>query len=326
MASIRYRLGKWAVQVRKQGHGTVNRTFGNKANAQRWARSIEADIESGVFQDIRPAHTTSFAELLKQYQTEVLPTKKSQRSVVSQIALLTRDLGTLSLLAITPARLSAFRDLRLSLVGPETVRKDLLLVSRVCNTATKDWGIHLPHGNPVEKVRLPKPPRGRDRRLEAGEEQSLLHALRFTKEVQVIVSLAVETAMRRSELTGLQWEDIDWDRQTAYIPETKTDRPREIPLTERAIELLSSLKGSATPARVFTIHAGSITQAFARACRRVGLENLTFHDLRHEATSRFFEKGLNPMEVAFITGHQDLRMLRRYTHLRAEDLARKLRA
>ena len=61
-----------------------------------------------------------------------------------------------------------------------------------------------------------------------------------------------------------------------------------------------------------------------RAIRRAVIENLRFHDLRHEATTRLFEKGLNIMEVASITGHKDLRMLRRYTHLKAEDLARKL--
>jgi integrase len=70
--------------------------------------------------------------------------------------------------------------------------------------------------------------------------------------------------------------------------------------------------------------AEAVKRAFIRAMHRAGIENLRFHDLRHEATSRLFERGLNIMEVASITGHKDLRMLRRYTHLRAEDLAKKL--
>jgi integrase len=70
--------------------------------------------------------------------------------------------------------------------------------------------------------------------------------------------------------------------------------------------------------------ADSLSQAFDRACKRYGIHGLRFHDLRHEATSRFFELGLNPMEVASITGHQDLRMLRRYTHIRPESLVEKL--
>ena len=67
-----------------------------------------------------------------------------------------------------------------------------------------------------------------------------------------------------------------------------------------------------------------LSGAFLRLCRRIGIENMHFHDLRHEATSRLFEKGLNPVEVASITGHKDTRMLMRYTHLRAEDLVNRL--
>ena len=75
---------------------------------------------------------------------------------------------------------------------------------------------------------------------------------------------------------------------------------------------------------VFPLHFEPLKSSWRRACSRAGINNLRFHDLRHEATSRFFEKGLNVMEVAAITGHNDLRMLQRYTHLRAEDLALKL--
>ena len=72
--------------------------------------------------------------------------------------------------------------------------------------------------------------------------------------------------------------------------------------------------------QVWGMKPDSISQAFERICSTAGIEGLTFHDLRHEATSRLFEKGLNPMQVAAITGHKTLQMLKRYTHLRAEDL------
>ena len=72
--------------------------------------------------------------------------------------------------------------------------------------------------------------------------------------------------------------------------------------------------------RVWGMRPESMSQAFERVCKGAGVENMTFHDLRHEATSRLFEKGLNPMQVAAITGHKTLQMLKRYTHLRAEDL------
>jgi integrase len=138
-----------------------------------------------------------------------------------------------------------------------------------------------------------------------------------------LVSFAIETGMRRGEIASMHWEHINWSSQTLSIPITKTEIPRTIPLSHKAIATLRSL-----PRRidglVWGVRPDSITQAFERACKREGIEDLRFHDLRHEATSRFFEKGLNVMEVSSITGHQDLRMLKRYTHIRPESLVDRL--
>ena len=137
--------------------------------------------------------------------------------------------------------------------------------------------------------------------------------------------------MRRGEILNIKKSHIDFNRQTLLIPLTKTDTPRTIPLSSRAIEALrEQLRGSENvipieETTLFSYKPDSVTQSlYKRFCKRQGLENLHFHDLRHEATSRFFEKGLNPVEVATITGHKDTRMLMRYTHLRAEDLVRRL--
>ena len=145
-------------------------------------------------------------------------------------------------------------------------------------------------------------------------------------ELQAVVTIAVETAMRRSELAALRWENVDLKKRVAHLPKTKTDVPRSVPLSTAAIRALKLLS-PAKEGRVFSLQAESMSQAFERAClpHRANVANLRFHDLRHEATSRLFEKGLNVMEVAAITGHKTLEMLKRYTHLRAEDLARKLR-
>ena len=99
----------------------------------------------------------------------------------------------------------------------------------------------------------------------------------------------------------------------------------EVPLSPQALELLRELPRNIRGDQVvFPIHYEALKSAWRRACDRAGISNLRLYDLRHEATSRFFEKGLNVMEVTAIAGHKDLRMLQRYTHLRAEDLARKL--
>jgi integrase len=129
--------------------------------------------------------------------------------------------------------------------------------------------------------------------------------------------------MRRGELLRLSWEDIDLDLRVAHLNMTKNGSSRNVPLSSEAITLLRSLPHDIS-GYVFPITFSSLRGLWNRVRRRAGISGLNFQDLRHEATSRFFEKGLNVMEVATITGHKDLRMLQRYTHLRAEDLAKKL--
>ena len=130
--------------------------------------------------------------------------------------------------------------------------------------------------------------------------------------------------MRQGELVSLRWEHIDLNRRTVHLPDTKNGESRTVPLSTAAVKILRSLPRN-IQGKVFPgVTTEAVKRAYARAVRRTAIEDLRFHDLRHEATSRLFEKGLNIMEVASITGHKDLRMLRRYTHLKAEDLARKL--
>ena len=144
-------------------------------------------------------------------------------------------------------------------------------------------------------------------------------------ELRTIISIAVETGMRRNEPSALAWDEIDLKKQTAHRPKTKTDVPRTVPLSKTAVKALEMF-GVKKEGPVFLLRPESISQAFERACgaHRANVVGARFHDLRHEATNRVFEKGLNVMEVAAITGHRTLDMLKRYTHLRAEDLAKKL--
>ncbi len=130
--------------------------------------------------------------------------------------------------------------------------------------------------------------------------------------------------MRQGELLKLRWEHIDLKRRTAFLPDTKNGDSRLVPLSGTAISVVSTLPRSITGDVFPGYTRNAVKKAFARARDRAGIEDLRFHDLRHEATTRFFEMGLNIMEVAAITGHKDIRMLSRYTHLRAEDIALKL--
>ena len=326
MATIRKRgEGQYHVQIRKRGYPTQTKTFTKEADARRWATILESEMERGVFVSRTEAEGTLVAEVLQRYADEVLPTKRSEQSDKSRLKTLMGAFGSYHLASLSSSQVAKFRDHRLKVVGPQSVIHEINLMNRVLKTATMDWGIALPGGLPTAQVRKPAKPRGRDRRVSEAEIAAILDTTE-SSELKTVVILAVETGMRRSELASLLWENIDLKKQTAHLPKTKTDVPRTVPLSKTAVAVLRTF-GMKTEGRVFSLQGESISQAFERACapHRANIEGLRFHDLRHEATSRFFEKGLNVMEVAAITGHKTLDMLKRYTHLRAEDLAKKLR-
>ncbi|MDP6920110.1 MAG: site-specific integrase [Arenicellales bacterium] len=324
MATIRKFRGKFNVQIRRQGYPSVSRTFTSLATAKRWGSTTEADMERNLHV-VLPDKTTT-RELLDRYEEDVSPQHKSHQVEKYRLKTLKRYLGDQRVSALSPALVCKYRDIRLKVVSPASLKRELVILSSVLNTAIKEWGINLQQ-NPVSLVSLPKVGRGRDRRLEQGEEEQLLSA---SGELKRIIIVALETGMRRGEILNIKKSHIDFVRQTLLIPLTKTDTPRTIPLSSRAIEAIrEQLRGSQNvipieETALFSYTARGLSGAFLRLCRKHGLENLHFHDLRHEATSRFFEKGLNPVEVATITGHKDTRMLMRYTHLRAEDLVKRL--
>ncbi len=142
------------------------------------------------------------------------------------------------------------------------------------------------------------------------------------KLLEPIIQFAIETGMRRGELLNIRWSDVDLDRHTLHIPETKNGHPRTVPLSPEAIQVLGSV--ARDDERVFPTTPNALRLAWKRLTKRAGVNDLHFHDLRHEAISRFFERGLTIPEVALISGHRDFRQLFRYTHLRAEDVAKKL--
>lgn len=335
MASIRKRnhsaKGQWQAQIRKKGYPLQTMTFDTRAAAEAWARAIEVEIDQGRFVSRVEAETTTLKELLERYLEQVTPLKKGAATEATRLrAMLRHPLARRFVGTLRGADLARYRDERLRQVLPATVKRDLVVISHLFEVARKEWGI--PIHNPVHDIKLPPSSRARERRLLPGvlgqesEETRLLAACRKARNrfLLPIVQLAIETAMRRSELVGLRWEHIDIKRCIAHLPDTKNGEARTVPLSSAAIKVLHGLPRSLNGQVFPGLTTEAVKLAFARARRNAGLEDLHFHDLRHEATTRLFEKGLNIMEVASITGHKDLRMLRRYTHLRAEDLARKL--
>ena len=325
MATIQKRGDRqWQAKIRKKGYPSQAKTFSTKAEAQKWSRLIESEMDRGIFISTSEAEQTTLAELFERYNKEVLPTKKGIRRVQSSMNTINSYIGHYSIATITPKVLAALRDERLKSVSGSTVRKDLLLINRVLKHAQKEWEIYLPMGNPVESIKVPPESKGRDRRLEQGEEVRLLNAANeYEGEILQIIQFAIETGMRRTEIHNLQWNGINLKKRTATLLDTKNGDDRTVPLSTKAVSIIKSFPRHIN-GRVFTMMPDSITQAFERVCKLAEIEGLRFHDLRHEATSRFFEMGLSIMEVSAITGHKDLSMLKRYTHLKAEDLALKL--
>jgi integrase len=205
--------------------------------------------------------------------------------------------------------------------------RELNTLSHAIETALREWGLWLPR-NPVKMVRRPSVPQGRKRRLEDGEEARLLAACDRgrTPLLKQLVILAVESGMRRGELLGLRWEHVHLAKRIVHIPLTKNGDSRDVPLSRRATDTLMALSKHKQPGAelVFPMSGNSVRLAFERLRTRAKMPDFHFHDLRHEAITRLFERGLNIAEVSAISGHKELRMLQRYTHLRAADLVARL--
>ena len=228
---------------------------------------------------------------------------------------------------LTSTHIAGYRNERLQSVAPATVIREMNTISHTLEIAQREWGYWLPR-NPVKMVRRPSVPQGRKRRLEDGEEENLLAACDRgrTPLLKQLVVLAIETGMRRGELLGLRWEHVHFAKRIVHLPLTKNGESRDVPLSRRATDTLTALFKRKQPKAelVFPMSGNSVRLAFEHLRVRAKMADLHFHDLRHEAISRFFEKGLNIAEVSTISGHKELRMLQRYTHLRAIDLVSRL--
>ena len=338
MASFRQRdSGYWQAIIRRKGHPDESKSFRTKADAEAWARDVESKIDRGVFVSASEAERTIFNDLAKAFQTEFAPIhykvrEDNMESWRFQVARLEEFFGPYSLAAIDQKLVAKFRDTRLKgtadrrSVGDSTVRKELYLLSKIFGFAETEKGITLPRGNPVEKIRKPSEGRGRDRRLTSETWKKLETELKKSRSpyLWAAVQLAVETAMRQGELLSLRWEHIEWSRGIAFLPETKNGEARAVPLSSHALTVLKALprgiSGVVLPVERLTLY-----HAFIAACKRAAIVDFTFHDLRHEALSRLAERGdFSILELAEVSGHKTLQMLKRYTHLNVERLTKKL--
>lgn len=324
MAYFEKRATGWRAQVRRKGWKQISKTFRTKAAAERWAREVEQEMDVRTWVDEDSQAPKTLEDLLRRYLDKVARKKKGYEEEKYRLKTAIEDpMAKVPLEKLSPSMLARWRDIRLETVSNSTARKDLAILNYAIGFAIREWGLVI-RTNPLDNVSRPPAGKPRDRRLNDDEYDRLIRAFDTCRNhwIKPIVLFAIETGMRRGEILNLTWGNINFEARTALLPETKNGEARTVPLSKKAICLLKALP--VQPGQVFETTAYAIRMAFGRALLRAEIDDFRFHDLRHEATSRFFEKGLNVVEVASITGHKDLKMLSNYTHLKAEDLALKL--
>jgi integrase len=324
MATIRQLRGRWQAMVRKQGTIPRCRSFDRRSDAIAWATQLEAEADRvGMVGDVRLAHRVTLGDVLLRYRDQCSPNKRGAQSERARLSSMARDpLAQCTLAKLSSSAVASYRDTRLQKVAPATVVRELSLMQTAIETATREWGIPLPR-NPVAVVRRPVVRNERKRRLHDDEEARLLAAAKAGRAdwITPVIVIAIETGMRRGELLALTWADVDLAARVVHIRQSKNGESREVPLSKRSVQILQGLRRdrvecddieSTDGAFVFPFTATAVRLAFERLRSRAGIADLRFHDLRREGITRFVEFGLNLIEASAISGHRDLRMLKRY--------------
>jgi len=341
MATIRKKGDyQWHVQIRRKGHPHLSKTFELKKDAEDWARDIERDMRRGLFIDRREAETTTLLKMLEKYEEEVTPRKKSKNRELTRIAKWkTHKLASYSLASIKPKDIASFRDERRKLnLAENTIRLDIALISSLFERCRKDWGIEVE--NPCRKIELPSGSNKRERRVADQEIEGLLEflpkAMPRTKNTNELIELSIETGMRQSEVLGIEWNDVHTKEKYIQLDDTKSGDPRQVPLSLKAIKILDSMVRPIKSERVFKVTQDALIRGFNQACKlaienkkdekniKFGyMENLKFHDLRHEAASRWATR-LQAQELCKMFGWKTMQMALRYYHPTALSIADKL--
>ncbi len=330
MATIRKRGNKWQCIVRRDGR-TASKSFVKRADAVKWGNTVEAqaDAVGGTLPtraqtEADTVQAITLADALIAFRDTVVPTHRSSVNETASInAMLRRDgwLTRTNLTELSAAQVSKWRDRRLKQVAASTVVRELTLLQGAVGNALDTGTV-----NVVQQIKRPRVDDRRERRLQTDEWQRLMQACDRdrNKMLRPLLVLAVETAMRRGELLSMEWKHVDLDRCTVLLARTKNGRARTVPLSPTAVDVLHQLPR--IDDRVLPLSGDCVRQAFERVRERAQVDDIRFHDLRHEAVSRLVERGLSLVEVRQVSGHRTMQMLQRYVHLQVADVVAKLHA
>ena len=313
MATIRKRNGKYQVQVRLSGQN-LSKTLNFLKDARKWSAYYENKINLGNEIEVLDKNLT-LASLIHRYLKEVTPLKKGWHMESIRLKrLLRQNISNKTIRQLKTNDFVVYKNERIQ-DGTIACRSDLILLHHIYNVAIKQWSYAI-NNNPLSNVPKPKPSPSRERRLSDNELHYILNEKFKNPHMKNIINLAIETGMRRGEILAIKSQNLM--ENYIWLPDSKNGNPRKIPLSNKAKAIL---KESTLP---FPISANAVRLNWNRMIQRSGIQDLHFHDLRHEAISRFFEKGLSVPEVSLISGHKDVMQLIRYTHLKINNLIDKL--
>ena len=323
MGNIRKRGNSWTAQVRIAGWRSFTKTFKKKTDAIAWSAHLENKLRNAPVPAFVADTKVTLGDLVIRYAEEIAPSHKSSLPETYRLRAISRSwIGELDIRYLNKQQFAQYQKDRLEKVSVASVHAELSLIRRVLDTAIKHWGYDIVE-NVIKTMKYSKGSVSRTRRLEANEKNRILASAKSQRNNYIcsVIEFAIETGMRRSEILKLKWHDINLETGFASLYDTKNGEDRKVPLTKRCIEVLNQL--TRNHEYVFPISATCLNQAWRRAVKKAEIKDLRFHDLRHEAVSRFFEMGMSVPEVALISGHKDLTQLFRYTHLNPENVFKK---
>lgn len=333
MASI-IRVGeRWRAQIRRKGHASISETFPTKTLAQKWATETEASINARRYRDERSLDKITLAELIQQYREELSHVEfgKNKHAVLTALE---NKLGHHTLAQLTDDRLTQYvKDRRREGAGGVTIAIDLTYLGGIYKTARQIWKMPVSMDAIatarayMSHVKISTRSKERTRRPTKDELDRLCDYFdkRSRLPMRDIIQFAVATAMRLDEIMRLRWDDLNESDKTIVIrdrkhPNQKAGNDQEVPLLGDSFAIV--LRQPRTDKCIFPYNGSTISSIFPRACQALGINDLRFHDMRHEGVSRLFERGFRIEQVSLVSGHRDWKMLKRYTQLKAADLHR----
>ncbi len=314
------RPGYWISWKDAQGRRRYRKTDSPNLQQARAARSAElVRVEQSKVLGFAPPGEETFKDITSRflaYQKARLTTAGYERDAgIVRVHLTPFFTGKLA--QIRKTDIQKYVTKRCAQVRAATVRKELNVICHILNWAVEQEIVPFNPATQGKKIKAPRPPAGRVRYLQPTELHAVLDA--SPEWLRPIIGIAASTGMRRSEILGLRWLDVDLTNRRILLPQSKNGEGRIIYLNKSALAVIRSLPfGSATRStdRLFPgVNPDWLRQSFTKVCRKLGIEDFRFHDLRHTAASWLRMQGADIHTVAQILGHKDLRMAQRYQHL-----------